>query len=152
MIALPLLWVTRPMGTSGKKASRNLSKQGSSTFGKAMTVLTAFSLPRADCLSTSPPSFHIQCFHFGSYLYTPLTFLHSFLVTLILHLKVCLLLLLPQRILCHLLLSFFSLLVCSPCHYSLSCRCKSLVPSLPGSFQWRSPSPFLKSINVMCLH
>lgn len=120
------------MGTSGEKASRNLSKQESSTFGKAMVVLTVFSLPRADCFSTSYSSFCIQCFHFGSYPYIPLTFLHSFFVTLILHLKVRLLLFLPQRVLCLLPFSLFSLLICSPYHYSLACRCKSPVPSLPG--------------------
>jgi len=53
------------MWTSGKKVSRNLSKQGSSTFGKAMTVWLRFLCPMLTACLLHPPPFVYSNFTLG---------------------------------------------------------------------------------------
>lgn len=105
------------MKSSGKKAAQHLSKQGSSTF----------SLPCADCFSTSSTSFCIQCFHFRSYPYNPLTFL------LLCYSHPAFESMFPSSPSLKDLMPFVTLMLFPaslfPCHCSLSCWCKSLAHS-----------------------
>lgn len=75
-------------------------------------------------------------------------FLQYFFVTFLLHLKVSPF---PKDLTTFVTISLFPACFFPPCHYFLSCQRKSLVPTLPGSFLWCSPSHFLKSSNVMYL-